>query len=107
MADLGWMSKHGAVTAFAYLAQFFMAGTTTPSTSGNAFEVISRFITFTLLPDVPTWLGFALFVVLALPWIFLAAHYLFQLFNNVVTGALLGVALVLAAGITAIVGLTS
>lgn len=83
-----------------------MASIATPATTGTVFDVFARFLVFAAIPDVPTWLAFILFIVLTLPWILLAAYYLFQLFNNVVTGAVLGVGLILAGAITAVIGFT-
>lgn len=83
MAEVpNWVVGHGGITAFLYLAQFFLSNVATPATSGNVFEAIGRFFTFSSIPGVPEWVPFVMFALFTLPWVLLLTSFAFQAFNS-------------------------
>ena len=97
-----WVPFHGVITAFAFLAQFFLTiDTALPSTGGNFLQVLLRLISFTAISGLPGWVSFVFFITLSLPWLLLLAAYAFELAQGSVTGlaavAVLGVTLLGAA----------
>lgn len=100
----GWLRGHALLTGLAYLAQFFMFDSATPSTSGNAISVIARFVVFQNLGGLPDWFGFLLFLIFPLPWFIFAITLILPLFNNAITGVVAG-ALILVGALAVITSL--
>lgn len=92
-----WLPAHGAISAFLHLLQFFLAGAvgSVPfQTGGNVFDTLGDVIAFQVLEGLPEWFSWLLFITLSLPYILLLGTYLFQAFNNAITGAILGIVVV-------------
>lgn len=73
-----------------------------PNTEGNAIDVIQSYASFEACVDpsnsVEQIVRFALFTIGTLPFLLILAAFLFDLFNNAVTGTVVG-ALAVVAGL--------
>jgi hypothetical protein len=82
-----------------------MMGIATPSTSGNFFQTIARFVTFNAVAGVPAWFTFVVFMLIALPWIILIGSEVLDLFKSV-TGSVVALIIIAFAGFTFVAGFT-
>lgn len=100
MADIGgWVPVHAVLTILVYLANFFLNGATLATPDGTVFDSMIAFINFILLQNVPgpEWFGTFLFAVVALPWLFLIASFLFSTTAGTITAVIGGFVATVAA----------
>ena len=99
-----WTLFFLGLTTFAHLTQFMACGAGGPSQSGSlgdTFDTLQSYATFTGCSGGANYWTAALFTVFTLPWLLILAGFLFGLFNNAVTGTVVG-ALALITGLIAL-----
>lgn len=102
-----WTMTWLGTAAFVHLAAFMVCdftdtGSPTDS-SGNVFEQVQAFMTFESCTGLPAFFTWSLFALFTLPGLLILAAFVFDLFENDVTGAVVGVG-VLLTGLIALIG---
>lgn len=84
--EIGKIQYHALFTVLIYGGQFFICGQELVSTSGNAIEIVLRFITFTGC-DLEPFFSFLIFMVTGLPWLLVLVNWAFSMFGSEIGAA--------------------
>lgn len=80
-----WLPGHLGLVAVCYIVRFLMLGSGLAETSGNAFVILAKFVSFTI-DGLPPWVNFAFFVIIPLPLIVHIAHLTFSNTTTTIVG---------------------